>query len=231
MASTPVTPRKLALRELATARPSVHAALNGDHAPTPTSQFFGVNTFGARQMRDKLPKKVYQKLQATIRLGKKLDAEIAPAVAEAIKEWAVSRGVTHFTHWFQPQTGSRPRSTTPSCRSTTRAADRELQHRAADPERAGRLELPVGRAPRDLGGPRLHGVEPGQPGVHRRGPGNAHAVHPSVFIGYNGEALDEMTPLLAARTSSRQGDRAARADGDSGSQRVTPRSAPSRSTS
>ena len=106
MASTPVTPRKVALRELASARPTVRAAMNGDHTPPAhTSQYFGVNTFGARQMRDKLPKKVYQKLQATIRLGKKLDAEIAPAVAEAIKDWAMSRGVTHFTHWFQPQTG------------------------------------------------------------------------------------------------------------------------------
>src|SRR3954463_10600843 len=56
-------------------------------------------------MRDKLPKDVYAKLVAAIRHGKKLDVEIAPTVAQVIKEWAISRGVTHFTHWFQPQTG------------------------------------------------------------------------------------------------------------------------------
>ena len=56
-------------------------------------------------MRDKLPKDVYVKLVAAIRLGKKLDVEIAPTVAQVIKEWAVARGVTHFCHWFQPQTG------------------------------------------------------------------------------------------------------------------------------
>ncbi|MFN8717125.1 MAG: glutamine synthetase III, partial [Gemmatimonadaceae bacterium] len=71
----------------------------------PTSSWFGMNTFGLRQMRAKMPKDVYKKLAASIRLGKKLDSDIAPVVAQVIKEWAISRGVTHFTHWFQPQTG------------------------------------------------------------------------------------------------------------------------------
>jgi glutamine synthetase len=81
----------------------------------PTSAYFGINTFGARQMRDKLPKDVYAKLAASVRHGKKLDVDVAPTVAQVIKEWAISRGVTHFTHWFQPQTWSHGlRSTTPS---------------------------------------------------------------------------------------------------------------------
>ena len=85
-----------------------HAARHSGVArrsPVPTSQYFGMNTLGARQMRDKLPKEIYAKLVASIRLGKKLDLDIAPAVAHVIKEWALSRGVTHFCHWFQPQTG------------------------------------------------------------------------------------------------------------------------------
>src|SRR5258705_85163 len=73
--------------------------------PSPTSAYFGINTFGAKQMRAKLPAEVFAKLVASVRLGKKLDVEIAPTVAQVIKEWAISRGVTHFTHWFQPQTG------------------------------------------------------------------------------------------------------------------------------
>jgi glutamine synthetase len=117
MASSFASSRKAALREI-TARPGVRAAngatngatngsaaFSGEHAPVPTSQYFGVNTFGARQMRDKLPKKVWQKLQATIRLGQEARRRHRRAVAEAIKEWAISKGVTHFTHWFQPQTG------------------------------------------------------------------------------------------------------------------------------
>ncbi|MEP6778403.1 MAG: glutamine synthetase III, partial [Gemmatimonadaceae bacterium] len=71
----------------------------------PTSAWFGSNTLGLRQMRAKLPKSTYTKLVAAVRLGKKLDSEIAPTVAQVIKEWAMARGVTHFTHWFQPQTG------------------------------------------------------------------------------------------------------------------------------
>ena len=89
MASTTAAPRKAAVREIV-AR-SAPASRNGDtpHGK-PTSEFFGINTFGARQMRDALPKKVYQKFLAAVRLGKKLDNEIAPVVADAIKTWAIS---------------------------------------------------------------------------------------------------------------------------------------------
>ncbi|HET7133253.1 MAG TPA: glutamine synthetase III, partial [Gammaproteobacteria bacterium] len=98
--------RKSTLRDLSSRLPKIPVGNNGDGlAHVPTSSYFGINTFGARQMRDKLPKDVYAKLVAAIRHGKKLDLEIAPTVAQVIKEWAVDRGVTHFTHWFQPQTG------------------------------------------------------------------------------------------------------------------------------
>lgn len=198
MASTPVTPRKVALRELASARPTVRAAMNGDHLPPAhTSQYFGVNTFGARQMRDKLPKKVYQKLQATIRLGKKLDAEIAPAVAEAIKDWAMSRGVTHFTHWFQPQTGL-----TAEKHDAFLSFDDEgqpiesfsaAQLIQSEPDASS---FPSGglRATWEARG--YTAWNPASPVFIVEGPGTRTLCIPSVFIGYNGEALDEMTPLL-----------------------------------
>ncbi|CAA9483388.1 MAG: Glutamine synthetase type III, GlnN, partial [uncultured Solirubrobacterales bacterium] len=223
MASTPVTPRKLALRELATARPSVHAALNGDHAPTPTSQYFGVNTFGARQMRDKLPKKVYQKLQATIRLGKKLDADIAPAVAEAIKEWAVSRGVTHFTHWFQPQTGL-----TAEKHDAFLSFDDEgqpiesfstAQLIQSEPDASS---FPSGglRATWEARG--YTAWNPASPVFIVEGPGTRTLCIPSVFIGYNGEALDEMTPLLrSSDVLSAKAIALLELMGDTGIQRVT----------
>ncbi len=198
MASTPVTPRKIALRELASARPTVRAAMNGDHhPPAHTSQYFGVNTFGARQMRDKLPKKVYQKLQATVRLGKKLDSEIAPAVAEAIKDWAMSRGVTHFTHWFQPQTGL-----TAEKHDAFLSFDDEgqpiesfsaAQLIQSEPDASS---FPSGglRATWEARG--YTAWNPASPVFIVEGPGTRTLCIPSVFIGYNGEALDEMTPLL-----------------------------------
>jgi len=70
------------------------------------SEFYGVNTFDIHKMKEKLPKETYTKLVATINAGKKLDQDIANTVAHAIKEWALARGVTHYTHWFQPQTGT-----------------------------------------------------------------------------------------------------------------------------
>jgi glutamine synthetase len=69
------------------------------------SEFYGVNTFTGKTMRDKLPKHIYSKLQETIKKGAKLDKSLANEVAHGVKEWALENGVTHFTHWFQPQTG------------------------------------------------------------------------------------------------------------------------------
>jgi glutamine synthetase len=223
MASTPATPRKFALRELAAARPAVRAALNGDaHAPAPTSQYFGVNTFGARQMRDKLPKKVFQKLQASVRLGKKLDSDIAPAVAQAIKEWAISRGVTHFTHWFQPQTGL-----TAEKHDAFLSFDDENQ--PIESFGAGQLiqsepdasSFPSGglRATWEARG--YTAWNPASPVFIVEGPGTRTLCIPSVFVGYNGEALDEMTPLLrSSDVLSAKAIALLELLGDSGIQRV-----------
>src|SRR5688500_16215432 len=93
--------RLAAIQDLAT-----RSVLLNDRGDTHRiSEYFGCNTFSVKQMRDKLPKDVYQKLIESIRWGKKLDAEIAPVLAKAVLDWAMSRGATHFTHWFQPQTG------------------------------------------------------------------------------------------------------------------------------
>src|SRR5262249_12031387 len=73
--------------------------------PLAVSEYFGSNTFGLGQMREKLPREAYQSLMRTLDQGKKLQRETAEAIALAVKEWAVSKGATHFTHWFQPMTG------------------------------------------------------------------------------------------------------------------------------
>src|SRR5215510_9825376 len=75
------------------------------HEPDATSNYFGVNTFSMQAMREKLPADVYAKIVKAVRLGQKLDSQIAPVVAQAIKEWAMAKGATHFCHWFQPMTG------------------------------------------------------------------------------------------------------------------------------
>ncbi len=68
-------------------------------------EFFGENVFSDSVMKERLPKDVYEKLKLTIKEGKSLDSSIANTVADAMKEWAIEKGATHYTHWFQPLTG------------------------------------------------------------------------------------------------------------------------------
>ena len=68
-------------------------------------EYFGSMVFDDRRMRARLSEDVYQSLRKTIDEGKKLEPGVAEAVALAMKEWAIEKGATHFTHWFQPLTG------------------------------------------------------------------------------------------------------------------------------
>ncbi|HPA58320.1 MAG TPA: glutamine synthetase III [Synergistales bacterium] len=68
------------------------------------SEVFGINVFNDRAMRERLPKQIYQKLQEAVSGGEKLDFNVAEIVATAMKEWAISRGASHYTHWFHPRT-------------------------------------------------------------------------------------------------------------------------------
>ena len=68
-------------------------------------ELFGSNVFNDAAMRDRLPKDTYKKLKKTIETGAALDLDVANVVAHAMKDWAIEKGCTHFTHWFQPMTG------------------------------------------------------------------------------------------------------------------------------
>ena len=72
---------------------------------TSVTEPFGSMVFDDRTMEARLPKETYRALQQTIKKGKHLDIEVATVVANAMKDWAIERGATHFTHWFQPMTG------------------------------------------------------------------------------------------------------------------------------
>ena len=165
--------------------------------PTRISEYFGVNTFGIRQLRDKLPKSDYERLVASVRQGKKLDSDVAPAVAKAIKEWAIGRGATHFTHWFQPQTGL----TAEKHDAFLTLDDDESPIEAFTGEQLIQSEPDASSFP--SGGLRATweargytAWNPASPVFIAEWAGVRTLCIPSVFIGYNGEALDEMTPLL-----------------------------------
>lgn len=197
MPASSETPRSSALRAIAT-----RAAIEPDVPAmakelTPTSSYFGINTFGARQMRDKLPKDVYARLVSAIRLGKKLDQDIAPVVAQIVKEWAVSRGVTHFCHWFQPQTGLTAEKhdaflSFDEHKNVVESFSAE-QLIQSEPDASS---FPSGglRATWEARG--YTAWNPASPLFIMEVAGTKTLCIPSVFIGYNGEALDEVTPLL-----------------------------------
>ena len=63
---------------------------------------FGINVFNDFVMRERLPRETYRALHKTIDDGRRLDAQVASVVANAMKDWAIERGATHYTHWFQP---------------------------------------------------------------------------------------------------------------------------------
>src|SRR6478672_1351957 len=188
--------RATVLREITEREVRSPAVLDGAGAGQRISEYFGMNTFGVRQMRDKLPRDTYAKLLAAVRHGKKLDVDIAPRVAQAVKEWAIEKGATHFTHWFQPQTGV-----------TAEKHDAFLSFDDGQPmESFGASQLiqsepdassfPSGglRATWEARG--YTAWNPASPVFIVESGGARTLCIPSVFIGYNGEALDEMTPLL-----------------------------------
>ena len=69
------------------------------------ADIFGEDVFSDKVMQQRLPKSVYRELHKTIEEGKDLDIHVADAIAGAMKQWAIEKGATHFTHWFQPLTG------------------------------------------------------------------------------------------------------------------------------
>src|SRR5689334_22639259 len=70
------------------------------------SDYFGCNVFGPETMKLLLPKETFRKVQDAIVRGKRFDLDVANAVASAMKTWAISKGATHYCHWFQPMTGT-----------------------------------------------------------------------------------------------------------------------------
>src|SRR5689334_1976229 len=195
MSAPNVSSRKAVIHEI-TEREVRTEALGENGALPRTSEYFGMNTFGVRQMRDKLSRDVYAKLVAAVRLGKKLDPDIAPKVAAVIRDWAIAKGATHFTHWFQPQTGL-----------TAEKHDAFLSFDDGKPLESFSASQLVQSEPDassfPSGGLRATweargytAWNPASPVFIAEWAGVKTLCIPSVFIGYNGEALDEVTPLL-----------------------------------
>src|SRR5678810_789818 len=197
MPASSLSPRKEVIREITEREVHMPAALDENGAHPRTSEYFGENTFGVRQMRDKLPRDTYAKLLAAIRHGKKLDVDIAPRVAQAIKEWAIGKGATHYTHWFQPQTGltAEKHDAFLSFDDNKRPMEKFTASQLIQSE-PDASSFPSGGLRATWESRRYTAWNPASPVFIVESADTRTLCIPSVFIGYNGEALDEMTPLL-----------------------------------
>ena len=160
-------------------------------------QMFGENVFNDSVQKDTLPSEVYKALRATIESGKRLDVSIAGTVASAMKKWAISKGATHYTHWFQPLTG----------------LTAEKHDSFIEPEGDNVIMRLTGKS-----------LIVGEPDASSFPSGGSRATHmargytawdptspafvkegtlyiPTVFVSYTGETLDKKAPLLRSMTA------------------------------
>jgi glutamine synthetase len=158
---------------------------------------FGENTFGLAEMRARLPKQVYKALHRTVNRGEPLQAETADAVALAMKEWAVERGASHFTHWFQPLTGSTAEKhdsfITPNAGGGAMAefAGKELIQGEPDAS-----SFPSGGLRATFEARGYTAWDPTSPAFIVETPAGCYLSIPTAFASWTGDALDVKIPLL-----------------------------------
>ena len=159
---------------------------------------FGENVFNDTVMQERLPKKIYRQLHKTIDDGKELDPMVAEVVAEAMKEWAIEKGATHYTHWFQPLTGvtaekhdSFITSPGPDGKVLTDFSGKELIKGEPDAS-----SFPSGGLRATFEARGYTAWDCTSPAFVRKDVSAAVLCIPTAFCSYTGEALDQKTPLL-----------------------------------
>jgi glutamine synthetase len=169
-----------------------------DYTETSVSDIFAQNVFNRATMRAVLPKNVYKAVIRCLDHGEQLDASMADIVANAMKDWAISRGATHFTHWFQPMTGL-----------TAEKHDAFLvfsgEEGQPNLEFSGKLliqgepdasSFPSGGIRSTFEARGYTGWDPTSPAFLMESTNGKTLCIPTVFCSYSGHALDKKTPLL-----------------------------------
>lgn len=158
---------------------------------------FGENTFGLYEMKARLPESVYQRILATIDEGKELDPSVADTIATAMKEWALSRGATHYSHWFQPLTGSTAEKhdsflkVGKDGRAMTEFSGSELVQGEPDAS-----SFPSGGLRATFEARGYTAWDPTSPAFLMEGEGATYLCVPTAFSSWAGDSLDKKVPLL-----------------------------------
>ena len=181
-------------------------------------EMFGSMVFNDAVMKERLPKDVYKKLKKTMREGTAIDADVAAVVATAMKDWAISKGATHYTHWFQPMTGITAEkhdsfiSPTADGRIIMEFSGKELIKGEPDAS-----SFPSGGLRATFEARGYTAWDPTSYAFIKD-----HSLYiPTAFCSYGGEVLDKKTPLLRSMEAlSAQAVRILRLFGDSTTKRV-----------
>ena len=188
-------------------------------------ELFGCDVFNDSVMQDRLPKKVYKELKKTIEEGKELSMEVADVVAHEMKEWAIEKGATHYSHWFQPLTGVTAEKhdafiTAPMENGKVLQSFSGKELIKGEPDASS---FPSGglRATFEARGYTTWDCT--SPAFVRHDAAGGTLCIPTAFCSYTGEALDQKTPLLRSMEAiNTQALRLLRLFGNTTSRRVTP---------
>ncbi|MDE7329868.1 MAG: glutamine synthetase III [Clostridia bacterium] len=160
-------------------------------------EMFGVNVFSDSVQKETLPKEVYKALRATIEAGKTLDISIAGAVAAAMKDWAVSKGATHYTHWFQPLTGLTAEKHDSFIEPDGDKVIMRLTGKSLIVGESDASSFPNGGSRATYLARGYTAWDPTSPAFVKEGT----LYIPTVFVSYTGETLDKKSPLLRSMTA------------------------------
>ena len=189
------------------------------------AKIFGEDVFNDTVMQERLPKKVYKDLKKTIEEGKELDLATADVIAHEMKEWAIEKGATHYTHWFQPLTGvtaekhdSFISAPLPNGKVLMSFSGKELIKGEPDAS-----SFPSGGLRATFEARGYTAWDCTSPAFVRHDAAGATLCIPTAFCSYKGEALDQKTPLLRSMQAiSEQSLRLLRLFGNTTSKKVTP---------
>ena len=161
------------------------------------TELFGSNVFNDEAMKNLLPKEVYKSLRKTIDEGKSLDTNIASAVANAMKDWAVSKGATHYTHWFQPLTNLTAEKHDSFIEPSGDRVIMQLTGKNLIVGEPDASSFPSGGSRATSAARGYTAWDPTSPAFVKEGT----LYIPTVFVSYTGETLDKKAPLLKSMTA------------------------------
>src|SRR4051794_35037356 len=188
------TMRQEAIRSIACAR---HQLNRVDFKTIHVKDLFGVNVFNEEVQRQRLPKPVFKALQKTIKQGAPLDPEIADSVASAMKDWALEKGATHYTHLFQPMTGiTAEKHDSFLSPDGVGGAIAEFGGKELIKGEPDASSFPSGGLRATFEARGYTAWDPTSPAYIMENPNGSTLVIPTAFLSWTGEALDKKTPLL-----------------------------------